>query len=93
MTYTQRQLARHALGLPNKKKMSFRNRFCTGPGSSDWPEWIDMVANGEAVKRDGPCWGGYSMFHLTLNGALPAKDPKENLSPEDVRVMHALVLA
>lgn len=90
MTERQRQLARHALGFPNKKKRSYRNHFCAGVGHVDYEDWVAMVTNGDAVKRDGPHWGGDSMFHLTLQGALQARDPKEHLSREDAEQMRVL---
>jgi hypothetical protein len=87
MTEKQRELARHALGFPNKKNTSYRNHFCTGPGDTNFPEWEAMVAAGEAVKQTGPHWGGDDMFHLTLKGALAARNPKEHLSREDSAMM------
>jgi hypothetical protein len=30
LTDRQRELARHALGFPNKKNTSYRNHFCAG---------------------------------------------------------------
>ena len=83
MTTRQRGLARHALGFPNKKRESYRNHFCTGVGSTDYQDWLDMVAGGLAVRRTGSHWGGADMFYLTLKGALLARDPKEHLSRED----------
>ena len=83
MTEAQTKLARHALGLPNKQNTSNRNRFCTGPGSADYPEWQAMVAEGDAVERTGPLWGGDSMFYLTVKGALAVRGPKEHISHED----------
>lgn len=83
MTERQRELARHALGFPNKKNTSYRNHFCSGPGHKDFEEWLKMVEQGDAVKRDGPLWGGGSMFHLTFKAALEAREPKEHLSRED----------
>ena len=87
MTDTQRELARHALGFPNKKNESYRNHFCTGPGSTDFEHWEDLVAQGLATKRtDGP-WGGDHMFYLTLKSALMVRGPKEHLSREDAEAM------
>lgn len=83
MNEEQRKLARHALGFPNKANTSYRNHFCTGAGSVDFPHWEEMVAQGDAVKRTGPHWGGDDMFYLTLQGALAAREPKEHLSRED----------
>lgn len=83
MTARQVALARHALGLPNRKNTSYRNHFCAGPGHDDFADWEDMVAKGLAVKRtDGP-WGGDSMFYLTLEAALSVRLPKEHISRED----------
>lgn len=87
MTNEQRKLARHALGFPNKTNQSYRNHFCTGQGSTDFPLWEEMVAAGEAIKQSGPHWGGDDMFHLTLKGALQARDAKEHLSREDAAQM------
>ena len=90
MTPSQRELARHALGFPNKRNTSYRNRFCSGPDHPAYQNWMNMVAEGYAVKQDGPLWGGDSMFYLTLKGALLARDPKEHLSREDTEVMRKL---
>jgi hypothetical protein len=87
MTPVQLELARHALGFPNKKNMSYRNHFCIGPGGDGYEEWKDLVSKGLAVKRTGPNWGGDSMFHLTLEGALMTRGPKEHISREDAERM------
>ena len=91
MTEKQIMLARHALGFPNKRNTSYRNRFCTGPGCDDYAEWKAMVAQGDAVERTGPLWGGNSMFMLTLLAALAVRGPKEHISREDAAEMRALV--
>ncbi len=83
MTEQQRQLARHALGLPNKNNTTYRNHYCTGSGDDGHAEWEDLVSCGLAIKRTSDLWGGDDMFHLTLAGALLARDPKEHLSRED----------
>ena len=90
MTDAQKQLARHALGFPNKQNVSYRNHFCTGPGTTDYTEWEAMVAQGDAVKRTGPHWGGDNMYYLTLQGALAARGPKEHLSREETATMRTL---
>lgn len=72
MTDIQQELARHALGLPNKQRLSYRNSFCASKGHSDHSEWEAMVADGLAIKRISALWGGDDMFHLTLKGALLA---------------------
>lgn len=90
MTNKQRELARHALGLPNPRKTSYRNHFCAGVSHSDYAEWEAMVAQGDAIKRTTPMCGGDDIFHLTLQGALVARDPKEHLSREETAEMRQL---
>ena len=81
MTPRQRELARHAIGLPNDKRQSYRNRFIAGRGHVDFADWMAMVNDGHAVKRDmaGP---NYS-FHLTHKAATQALEPGERLDRED----------
>ena len=85
LTEEQRELARHALGLGNGRKQSYRNRFATGPGGTDHPAWLDMVKQGFAKKRDGKTlpFGGDDMFWLTRRGATLALDAGETLDTED----------
>ena len=82
MTPEQKNLARHALGLPNKNKCTFRNRFYS---SKDNPEWSGMVEAGEAkvapVKSD--MIADYAVFWLTRIGAVRALEPGERLDRED----------
>jgi hypothetical protein len=80
----QRELARHALGLPNKRKMTYRNHFVTGPGHDDFDQWCAMVESGHAVRRKGsPLTGGDDLFMLTKIGATAALAKGEKLDPED----------
>lgn len=85
MTTKQIELARHALGLPNKRKRTYRNRFVAGDGHDDFPEWELMVAEGNAEKRDGSTvpFGGDHIYYLTEQGARLALKRGEKLSPED----------
>src|SRR5690606_27160603 len=84
MTPEQRNLARHALGLPNKRRMSYRNHFVTGPGCSDYDRWMGMVERGHAKRRDAsPLSGGDPVFWLTGSGAKLALARGERLDPED----------
>ena len=53
MTPSQRELARHALGLPNKMRTSYRNRFVAGHGHDDYDDWREMCSAGYAEWR-GP---------------------------------------
>ena len=80
----QRELARHALGLPNGKRTSYRNHFVTGEGSPDYEPWIVMCAADLATRRKGsPLTGGDDLFCLTTAGAELALDVDEKLDPED----------
>ena len=92
MTERQRELARHALGFPNKKNKSNRNHFCIGKGGDGYDDWMDLVSKGLAIRSTGPHWGGDDMFHLTLKGGLEARGPKEHLSAEDAEQMRRIFL-
>ena len=85
MSPRERELARHALGLPNKMRISYRNRFVAGPGHEDYNDWMQMVADGNAAVRIGSTlpYGGDSLFWLTEAGARQALNPREKLDPED----------
>lgn len=76
MTPTQRALARHALGLPNENRRSYRNRYIS-TGGDYYFVWTDLVSEGLAFRRDRDCFG------LTLAGAKFALDPGETLYLED----------
>lgn len=78
------KLARHALGLPNSRRRTYRNHFVTGPGHSDFDNWTAMVADGNARTRAGSAiTGGDSVFWLTRQGATAALMRGEHLDPED----------
>lgn len=84
MTPIQRKLARHALGLPNERGVSYRKHFVTGAGSDDWAHWNDLVRSGHArARRNMQVFGGMDGFVLTRAGALSALDPGESLCAED----------
>src|SRR6185437_7536416 len=78
LTPRQRELARHALGLPNKMRMSYRNRFVAGAGHDDYTDWVQMVADGNAEMRDRNSlpYAGDSLFWLTERGARQALNPR-----------------
>ncbi len=84
MTPQQIALARHALGLPNKHRQSFRNWFVTSDGCADFLEWEAMVKDGLARRR-GPMevFGGDYLYHLNRSGADAALKDGESLSRED----------
>ncbi len=69
----ERELARHALGLPNKSRASYRNHFVAGPGHTEYADSMSMVTQGWAVKR------GQDLVCLTPQGARLALDYGEIL--------------
>lgn len=80
MTPRQRRLARHALGLPNSRRLSYRNRFFPLL-SADKANWDKMCQGGLANAHktaDGTTW-----FSLTFVGANHACEPNETLCRED----------
>jgi hypothetical protein len=79
----QIDLARHALGLPNERRRSYRNRFCCGPGHVDYVDWQGMAAAGAARRFPLTARGSDSLFALTEGGARAALRPGEELDPED----------
>lgn len=84
LTPTQRELARHALGLPNDRKQSYRNRFIASEGHADFAEWEAMVATGAAmVCRAVPLYAYDDAFWMTPEGAKAALAKGESLDPED----------
>jgi hypothetical protein len=83
----RRELARHALGLPNKRNQSYRNHFVAGERHPDYVAWCDMVAAGLARGRKGSAFtGGDNIFWLTAVGAKSALKKGEALDPEDFPV-------
>lgn len=77
MNPAQRQLARHALGLPNDRGLSYRNRYVVPEGTPAHGHWLMMVTcgwarevrsaslappSGEARQPvGGPCAAGESL--------------------------------
>lgn len=83
MTKQQIELARHALGLPNERNRSYRNRFCATPSlleGGKYMEWSWLVAAGLATMQPG---GTLDFFYLTRAGAEMALLSGESLDPED----------
>lgn len=84
MTPEQIELARHALGLPNKRRQSYRNHFVAGEGHPDYVNWCDMVGKGFARgKKGSQLTGGDPVFWLKRSGAEKALKRGERLDPED----------
>ena len=79
MTPTQLGLARHALGLPNRQRQSYRNHYRCPDGEQhlDRLEWKQMSAEALAYSS------GDGFYHLTSKGAGAAIEPNERLDPED----------
>lgn len=82
MTPEQRELARHALGLPNRNRKSYRNRYVC---EESHPVWSEFVKRGWATMRaaDTVPFGGCAIFYLTEAGARLALDKGEKLDAED----------
>lgn len=88
MTPEQIELARHALGLPNKRRQSYRNHFVAGEGHSDYVAWCDMVEKGLARgKKGSQLTGGDPVFWLTRLGAERVLRKGERLCPEDFPIL------
>lgn len=83
MTPRQREMARHALGLPNPRGRSYRNRYVAaympGPVIDDWDA---MVKAGDA-ERMSTIYSGGVRYWLTEQGARKALNDGETLCPED----------
>lgn len=81
LTPAQRRLARHALGLPNRRRISYRNHYVAPyvPGGP-FDVWNDMVCRGlaDSISRRGTV-----RFWLTRLGATLALEPGERLCPEE----------
>ena len=88
MSPEQLRLARHALGLPNARRRSYRNRFFASPGGFTHAVWMDMVAKGWA-GREGPDANHSKLdfFWLTRDGAGLAKKQNEDLCREDFQTL------
>lgn len=89
MTARQLQMARHALGLPNSKRTTYRNRYCLGRGDEGYADWEDLVSRNLAIKQTGTFWGGDDMFYLTLEGARAALHRGEHISREEMKELAA----
>lgn len=78
MTPQQKLLARHALGLPNERMRSYRNRYYASEGTPAQAAWRAMVAAGFASSNLTE-----RQFGLTEAGARLALHDGESLCPED----------
>jgi len=81
LTAEERRVARHALGLPNLNRESYRNRYSASLGNPAEARWRGMVERGiaELTSVDRTM----AHFALTRSGALAALDKGERLDRED----------
>ncbi len=78
---TMKMLMRHALGLPNDKRTSYRNRYAATRDTRQHELWMVLVAAGLAnVSRHNE---KMDMFSLTREGAEDALASGERLDAED----------
>lgn len=79
LTDLERDLARHALGLPHRRRVSWRNHWVGDTHHA----WEDLVARGLAtVRRSVDINGGMHTYRLTRAGAEAALLPGERLDPD-----------
>lgn len=83
MTPAQRELARHALGLPNATGHSYRNRYFAAAQGEASQQWRAMIEAGEAEGGKPARRQSSLFFRLTRKGAELAIDRGEWLSFED----------
>lgn len=76
VTDVQKQLARHALGLPNTSRTSYRRYFISPVGTDSHTEWTLMVLAGDATKPNSP---RSDLFLVTRQGAEAVLLPGEQL--------------
>ena len=80
----QKKLARHAMGLGNGSRRTYRNHFVAGPGHDAFDEWQAMVRIGAArCQNGGQLSGGDMVFWLTRAGGEAALEEGETLKRED----------
>lgn len=70
MTPKQLNILRHSLGLDDHGiGRQYRNRFVTGPGSTDWGDCKSLVQQGLMSERANvTVFGGDSCFWVTDSG-------------------------
>lgn len=85
MTPEQTKLARHALGLPNERRRSYRNRYLAPADAPPCDAWRGMVRDGLAEEGSSTRTGIW--FGLTRKGAEAVLEPHESLCPEDFPIV------
>ena len=83
MSERQRDLARHALGLPSIRRSSYRNRYVCSESGPTWSNWMLMELTGLAENDPDFSSNGHVLFSLTRRGAEMALKKGERLNPED----------
>ena len=81
LTKRERELARHALGLPNQWQQSYRNRFVAANVPGDYDVWLSLKDKGAASSMGAGA--GKTYFWLTFEGAKAALENGERLDTED----------
>ena len=75
-----KDILRHALGLTRAKK-PYRNHFCTGEGSTDWPLCQELVSLGLMTCQENPGLPkGDRLFIVTPKGEKLVCPPKTELA-------------
>lgn len=80
---TQLRLARAALGLPNTKRTSYRNRYHSAGEGGFHDQWVGLAATGLAERSTGDNGADSKQFWLTRAGAELALEAGEKLCGED----------
>lgn len=75
MDHEQLSILRHSLGLgEDGRGSSYRNHFCTGAGSTDYPHCMALVESGHMIRRNGSVLtGGDDLFIVTDAGKAAAR--------------------
>ena len=66
LTKNEIQIIKHSLGLDCKGK-SFRNRFCTGEGTTDYPLCESLVSKG-LMQKTKCSFSSDSYYYVTDEG-------------------------
>lgn len=82
MSERQTELARHALGLPNVRSKSYRNRFYCSEASPDYTDWRAMVGSGMASAQKLVA-SSLTLFRLSHAAAMNVLQDGETLDAED----------
>lgn len=83
MDEASRKLARHALGLPNDQRKSYRNRYFANSEGRVFDIWCGLVEQGLAVGPEMATGISLARFELTDVGAKLSLEPGETLCRED----------